>query len=154
MPISPHIARLRTFVGHDLLLLPSVAVFPVDEDGRILLVQQAGLDNWSTLGGAVEFGESPAEAAIRESDEELGIRVRLARLLDVLGGPDFEVTYPNGDRVAWVVSAYEARITGGTPFVNDGELGGFGWFARDDLPGLQLSRFTRALLSETGLMPG
>jgi 8-oxo-dGTP pyrophosphatase MutT (NUDIX family) len=152
--ISPPIAWLRTVVGHDLLLLPSVAVFPVDDDGSVLLVPQAGSDNWSTLGGAVEIGESPAQAAVRESYEELGIRVQLTRLLDVLGGPGYKVTYPNGDQVAYVVSSYEARIVEGAPFVNDGELGGFGWFAREELPGLPLSRFTRTLPAETGIMPG
>ena len=88
MPISPHIARLRAVVGHELLLLPSASVFPVDDDGRLLLVRQAGSDDWSTLGGAVDIGESPAQAAVRESQEELGIGVRLTRLLDVLGGPE------------------------------------------------------------------
>jgi 8-oxo-dGTP pyrophosphatase MutT (NUDIX family) len=87
-------------VGHDLLLMPSVAVLPLDAGGRMLLVREAGGDTWGTLGGAVEIGESPARAAVRESYEELGIGVRLTRLLDVLGGPDYEVTYPNGDRAA------------------------------------------------------
>lgn len=80
--------------------------------------------------------------------------MKLTRLLGVFGGPDYEITYPNGDRVAYVASAYEARIVEGTPFVNDGELGGFGWFTRDELPGIELSRFTRALLTEAGIIPG
>lgn len=151
--MSPHIARLRAVVGHELLLLPSVAVFPVGDNGEVLLVRQAGSDDWSTLGGAVEIGESPAEAAIRESHEELGVDVELTRLFNVLGVPDYEVTYPNGDKVAYVVSAYEARITGGSPYVNDGELEDFGWFARPELRMLPLSRIGRALLTEAGLMP-
>ena len=72
MGIAAHLARLRSVVGYELLLLPSVSVLPVDEAGRILLVRHAGHDDgWGILGGA---------------------------LLDVLGGPDYEVTYPNGDR--------------------------------------------------------
>jgi len=154
VPTPSHIAKLRAFVGHDLLLMPSVSVLPLDDDGRLLLVREAGLDTWSTLGGAVEIGETPAQAAVRESHEELGIGVRLTRLLDVLGGPDYEVTYPNGDRVAYVVSAYEARIAEGTPFVNDGELRDFGWFTLAELPGQPLSRLARALLTDTGIIPG
>jgi hypothetical protein len=34
MGIAPHIARLRAFVGHELLLLPSVAV-PAPADGEL-----------------------------------------------------------------------------------------------------------------------
>ena len=34
MPAAPHVARLRDEVGHDLLLLPSVAVWLFDHDLR------------------------------------------------------------------------------------------------------------------------
>lgn len=46
-----------------------------DEQGRILLIHRAtpGLSQWETPGGKVEQGESPADAAVRELAEELGI---------------------------------------------------------------------------------
>ena len=150
MGIAAHIARLRAVVGHEPLLLPSVSVLPVDEAGQVLLVRHAGHDDgWGILGGAVEPGESPAAAAVREAREEIGVDVRLVRLLDVLGGPDYEVTYPNGDRVAYVTAVYEARVAEGSPVVSDGELSELAWFRTGDLPGLRLSRFARALLSAT-----
>jgi 8-oxo-dGTP pyrophosphatase MutT (NUDIX family) len=93
-----HIAGLHAAVGHDLLLLPSVSVLPVDPAGRMLLVRHTGHDDgWAVLGSAVDVGESPADAAIREAREEIGAGVRLRGLLGALGGPDYEVTYPNGD---------------------------------------------------------
>ena len=154
MGISAHIARLRAFVGHELLLLPSVSVLPVDAGGRVLLGWAAGAtDGWSTIGGAVEPGESPAETAIREAREELGVEVRLTRLLDVLGGPDYEVTYPNGDRVAYVSTVHEAVIVAGEPAPSDGELSKVAWFSREELPTLHLGRFARALLAATGYLP-
>jgi ADP-ribose pyrophosphatase YjhB (NUDIX family) len=83
--MSPHIRRLRAVFGHELLLLPSVSVLPVDGTGQVLLVRHAGHhDGWAVLGGAVEIGESPAETAIREAREEIGAEVRLTRLIDVL----------------------------------------------------------------------
>ena len=149
--IAAHIARLRAVVGHELLLLPAVSVLPVDDAGRVLLVRHAGHDDeWGVLGGGVDVGESPADAAIREAREEIGVSVRLVRLLDVLGGPDYEVRYPNGDRTAYVTAVYEARIIEGFPAVCDGELTDFGWFAPGELPRLRLSRFARALLRATG----
>jgi ADP-ribose pyrophosphatase YjhB (NUDIX family) len=149
--IAAHIARLRAVVGHELLLLPSVSVLPVDDAGRVLLVRHAGHDDgWGVLGGAVDIGESPPEAAVREAREELGAGVVLTRLLDVLGGPDYEVSYPNGDRAAYVTAVYEARITEGTPAPGDGELSDVAWFTREELPLLRLSRFSRALLNATG----
>jgi hypothetical protein len=93
--VSAHIGRLRAVIGHELLLLPSVSVLPVDEAGRVLLVRQAGHgDGWAVLGGAVEIGESPAETAVREAREEIGTEVRLTRLLNVLGGPTMRSLIP------------------------------------------------------------
>lgn len=151
MGIAAHIARLRDAIGHELLLLPSVSVLPVDEAGRVLLVRHAGHDDgWGVLGGAVDVGESPAAAAVREAREEITADVRLVRLVDVLGGPDYEVSYPNGDRTAYVTAVYEARIINGSPAPGDGELSELAWFTAGELPGLQLSRFSRALLHATG----
>lgn len=52
-------------------------------DGRFLLGQRAPgtfyAGYWEFPGGKVEPGESPADALIRELDEELGIRVRRVR---------------------------------------------------------------------------
>ena len=151
MGIAPHIARLRAVVGHELLLLPSVALLPVDEAGRLLLVQETGHeDGWHIMGGAVDMGESPAEAAVREAREEMGVGVRLVRLLDVVGGPDFEVHYPNGDRVAYVSAVYEVEIIDGTPAPADGELSEVAWFTPAELPALPLNPFARATLRATG----
>ncbi len=151
MGIARHIARLRAVVGHELLLLASVSILPVDEAGRVLLVRHAGhVDGWGVLGGAVDVGESPAGAAVREAREEIGVDIELVRLLDVLGGPDYEIRYPNGDRTAYVTAVYEARIIEGSPAPRDGELSELAWFAPGDLAGLRLSGFARALLRAIG----
>jgi 8-oxo-dGTP pyrophosphatase MutT (NUDIX family) len=154
MGISAHIARLRAFVGHELLLLPSVAVLPSDATGCVLLAWQAGhSDGWGTVGGAVDPGESPADAAVREAREEIGVTIRLGRLLDVLGGPEYQVTYPNGDHAAYVTAVYQASIVEGVPAPADGELSKVAWFAREELTAIPLSRFARALLTATGYLP-
>ena len=151
MGIAAHIARLRAVVGHELLLLPSVSVLPIDQAGRVLLVRHTGHhDGWGVLGGAVDMGESPAAAAVREAREEISADIQLIRLVDVLGGPDYQVSYPNGDRAAYITAVYEARIINGTPAPGDGELSELAWFTPAELPGLQLSRFSRALLQAIG----
>lgn len=138
-------------MGHELLLLPSVSVLPVDEAGRVLLVQHTGHDDgWAVLGGAVELGESPAEAALREAREEIGVPVRLRGPVAALGGPDFEVTYPNGDQVAYVTTVYEAEIISGTPQVADGELSQVRWFTAGELSHVALNRLSRTLLGAVG----
>jgi hypothetical protein len=46
----------------------------------------------------------------------------------VLGGPDYEVWYPNGDQAAYVTAVQEATIIDGFPVVGDGELSHVAWF--------------------------
>ena len=48
-----------------------------DPDGRTALVRNGWSDGWLPPGGAVEAGESPAEAAQREVAEETGLGARV-----------------------------------------------------------------------------
>ncbi|HVO33710.1 MAG TPA: NUDIX hydrolase, partial [Elusimicrobiota bacterium] len=56
------------------------------ENGKVLVVRAArGLTQgiWNLPGGFIGYGEHPEETAAREVEEELGIEVRLTRLLGV-----------------------------------------------------------------------
>jgi ADP-ribose pyrophosphatase YjhB (NUDIX family) len=151
--MSPYVAQLRAAMGSAVLLLPSTSVLPVDTSGRLLLVQHRGHgDGWGTVGGAVEIGESPRQAALRETHEEIGALPRNLSLLDVLGGPDFEVTYPNGDRAAYVTSVFTADLGSQDPEPDGEEIEEIGWFSHEDLTDTRLNRFTRAVLGSVGLL--
>src|SRR5579875_2197855 len=113
MAMSPFLARIRSMVGTELLLLPSVAVLPWDGLGRLLLVHASAIDRWVTVGGMIEPGERPREAAVREGREETGLELEVLRLREVVGGPEYQVTYPNGDQVAYVSPVFDARVIGG-----------------------------------------
>jgi 8-oxo-dGTP diphosphatase len=63
-----------------------VGVLLVDELGRVLLTlrkrpPEAGC--WSIVGGKVDFLETLEQCAVRETREEVGLEVRLVRLLCV-----------------------------------------------------------------------
>lgn len=151
MPVAAHIARLREQVGHDLLLLPSVAVLPVDDQGRVLLVRQAEFGTYGTVGGAVDVDESPADAARREAREEIGVDVELTGLAGAVGGPDFRLTYPNGDQTAYVSVVYEARLTDPESLRPNGdEVDAVRWFRREELDGEDVGSFARATFATLG----
>ncbi len=140
MGISPYLRELRELVGDRLLVLPSVAVLLWDAEERLLLVRESQTGQWQTIGGAVEPDESPHEAAAREAAEEANVVIAIERLRSVLGGPEFRLRYPNGDRVSYV------------PTRADGdETTEVAWFSREDLATADLTEFTVSLLAAAGV---
>ncbi len=53
--------------------MPSVNVIVVNGEGSIPLIRRTDNGNWAVPGGAVDLGESVAQAAVRETLEETGI---------------------------------------------------------------------------------
>jgi 8-oxo-dGTP pyrophosphatase MutT (NUDIX family) len=145
MGMSDYVRALREKIGHDFLLMPSVAAIVRDEEGRILLVQ--GMEGrWQLLGGAVDPDETPEEALRRECREEANADVRPTRLLAAVGGPHHRHTYANGDEIGFVISLYEAELVGGELRPDRDETQAVGWFAPAQLAGLEMSEPTRETL--------
>ena len=69
----------------------------------------------------------------------------------MLGGPDYCVTYPNGDEPAYVVTVFDATVVGGTPRPDGDETSEVGWFEPDALPLAQMGGLARALFRDLGM---
>ena len=131
MPRSEYVASIRERIGNELLLLPGVTAV-IREGERFLVARHAHSDHWSLIGGAVEPGEEPAEAVVREVLEETGARVRIDGIVGAYGGRPLMVKYPNGDRVAYVTTAYECHLLD-APHPDEDELLELGWFTRTEI---------------------
>jgi 8-oxo-dGTP pyrophosphatase MutT (NUDIX family) len=59
--------------------------------------RDAEMNCWTLPGGAVDPEEQPADAAVRECFEETALLVKLDALIGIFGGPEFLISYPNGD---------------------------------------------------------
>ncbi|MFD9464336.1 NUDIX hydrolase [Streptomyces sp. NPDC060027] len=109
---------------------PPVSVAIIVDQGRVLMARRRAAEgeiSWVFPGGAIEAGESPEEAAVREVDEETGLKVEAVKAL--------------GDRVhpkSGVPMFYVAvRLVGGEARVaDDEELDAITWATHSELPGL------------------
>ncbi|MFN2377839.1 MAG: NUDIX domain-containing protein [Candidatus Binatia bacterium] len=146
MAMSPHVQRLRSALGPELIILPSVTGILYDAEGRILLVHQTCGDVWSAPGGGVDPAESPADAVVREIWEETGLYAVPTALLGVYGGPDCIVEYPNGDRTSYVITVFECEVKGGVLDANSDETDGAAWVAAGELASYHTSPWVKRVL--------
>ncbi|OOG61902.1 NUDIX hydrolase [Sinorhizobium sp. A49] len=147
--MKSYLTELRGLIGNRLLLLPSVAAVIHDHAGNLLLQEKASGEGWSLPAGAIEPGETPAEAVIREVMEETGLAVTPAVILGVFGGREFRYTYPNGDQVEYVVTLFGCRVVEDGGAWTDDETRSLRYFARDQMPPLALPYPASVLFSYT-----
>ena len=136
--MSDYVRGLRALIGTELLFMPSVACVIRDDEGRLLLVRHVE-GRWMLPGGAIDPGERPADAARRECWEEAGVLVEPLRIAGVFGGPEYRITYSNGDEAAWVTTIFEARLLSGEPHAHDDETIDAGWFRPEEIGALELA---------------
>ncbi|MFF7637240.1 NUDIX domain-containing protein [Kitasatospora sp. NPDC008050] len=145
MAIPPFLAELRALVGTGPLWLSSVCTVVLDDQDQVLLGRRADSGAWALVGGIIDPGEQPADAAVRECYEETGVHVVPELLTSVTVSP--QVTYPNGDRTQYLEITFRCRAVGGEARVNDEESLEVAWFAQDALPELDASNRERLKLA-------
>ncbi|MFL6374335.1 MAG: NUDIX domain-containing protein [Pyrinomonadaceae bacterium] len=134
MSKSAYVEDLRKKIGHDLLLIPGVAAIIRDREGRILL-QRTKSGYWNLPAGAIDPGEKPAQAIVREVFEETGLVARPVSLIGVTGGPpEARTEYENGDLVESTTTIFACEIVGGELKPQDDETLKLGYFAVDEMP--------------------
>ena len=113
-----------------------------DDEGRILLQKRrdakipAADGKWELPGGRVEFGESPADAAVRETQEEVGCDIEIIRLLPIVQNRIWERT--DDVRLHSFVICYEAKLISGEPQPLDDKVSEVRWFLDDEIKTLDL----------------
>jgi ADP-ribose pyrophosphatase YjhB (NUDIX family) len=101
-------------------MVASVNVVVASEAADILLIRRSDNDNWALPGGAIDLGESVAQAAIRETKEETGIDCEITGLVGIYTDPKHIILYTsNGEARQEFSIVLTARPTGGDPTPSD-----------------------------------
>ncbi|WHY74793.1 NUDIX hydrolase [Fictibacillus enclensis] len=148
MGMSDYYKKLRDQVGNELIFVPSVAGIVRNEAGEILFQNKGTGENWSLPAGAIEPGEAPAEALVREVWEETGLHVIPKKLLGVFGGKDFRYQYPDGNKVEYNLFVFECKVHSGDLNPIDSETFDLRYFKADERPELAIP-YPASIFEET-----
>ncbi|MGB9616670.1 MAG: NUDIX domain-containing protein [Desulfomonilaceae bacterium] len=92
-------AEVRTYRNP----IPTADVIIVHKDGVVLIKRKNPPYGWALPGGFIDYGETAEQAAVREAQEETGLRVSDLKLFGVYSAPDRD---PRQHTITIVFSAH------------------------------------------------
>jgi len=118
-------------------IVPSVTAVVTDGDGALLMVHRTDNDLWSIPGGAMDLGESIADAAVRETKEETGLDVEVTGIVGIYTNPRHVMAYDDGEVRQQFSVCFTTRLLGGQLRTST-ETSDVRFVARDQLDGLNI----------------
>ncbi len=110
----------------------------VFREERLLLVRERAVSRWTLPGGWADVGQTPGEAAAKETREEAGFLVRPVKLLAVFD----KSRHPHPRTVDYVYKLFFRCALEGGEARTSLETDGVGFFGKGDLPELDEERAT------------
>lgn len=111
--------------------LGASAIIFTEDRQRVLMIKRADFRVWVLPGGGIEPGETPEQAAIRETREETGYEIAIDRLVAKYWHPQ---SASGGNRR----DLFEGHIVGGAAIKQGDETLAVGFFSVDAMPSQSL----------------
>lgn len=109
---------------------PAAAVAILDGD-RLLMLKRKDNGMWTLPGGTMELDESLTDCAIREVQEESGLKVCISDILGTYTDPDIRIAYSDGEVRREFTIVYLGQVLE-TSVVIDEESTGYQWISLKD----------------------
>lgn len=94
-------------------VVPSVTAAVLDDAGRLLVIHKTDNSLWALPGGGHDIGERIADTAVREVDEETGIKVEVDGIVGLYTDPEHVLAYTDGEVRQQFSICFRAHPVGG-----------------------------------------
>ena len=131
--MNEYVKRIRSYIGHERIILVGTGVF-IYRNGKILLQKRRDSGLWADHGGCVEIGETLEETAKRELFEETGLTANSLEFFNIYSGKEMLYTYPNGDKVYFILSYWICEDFSGEIKIDPDEVIELKWFDINEMP--------------------
>lgn len=112
----------------------------ITHEGRILLERRRDSDTWGLVGGGVKKWEEPIDAIVRETYEELGLRIPKDRFkkLAVYGEPGRIAAYRDGSIWRMVIVVFSLALEGDVSLCISSESKELRFFTKEELQNINI----------------
>jgi 8-oxo-dGTP pyrophosphatase MutT (NUDIX family) len=129
-------------------LVPSANVVVANDAGEILMIRRTDNGNWALPGGAVDLGESVAQAAVRETLEECGIECAITGIVGIYSDPRHVILYTSNGEVRQEFSiVLTAKPLGGQPTPSS-ESSEVRWVTASEILNYEMDRSMRIRIND------
>jgi ADP-ribose pyrophosphatase YjhB (NUDIX family) len=129
-------------------LVPSVNVVVTNAASDILMIRRTDNGNWAVPGGAIDLGESVAQAAVRETFEESGIECEITGIVGIYSDPRHVILYTSNGEVRQEFSiVLTARALRGQPTPSS-ESSEVSWVPASEVPRYTMDRSMRIRIND------
>jgi ADP-ribose pyrophosphatase YjhB (NUDIX family) len=111
--------------------------FVLDDAERLLMIRRIDNGLHALPGGRHELGETMTETAIRETEEETGVRIAVTGLIGIYSNPAHVIAFGDGEVRQEFSICFRARPIGGDPRPSD-ETSEAVWVERDRIADLDV----------------
>ena len=115
----------------------AASAFVLDDAERLLMIRRIDNGLHALPGGRHELGETMTQTAVRETEEETGVRIAVTGLIGIYSNPAHVIAFTDGEVRQEFSICFRARTIGGDPRPSD-ETSEAVWIERDRIVDLDV----------------